>query len=287
MTTLIDIDNTFRSYQAIISFYTTYKNETFSNIHLEIKTFFSANMSAALGAVLDLLISDFNSIHFDHISPGIETILSKNEFLTYYGRNKLEDYFGTTIKFQKIKPTDGRYFKNYVVSELFHNRSSDLPVMSAEVRHKIIEAIYEIFVNAQIHSETSSIYTCGQFFPNKNKIEFTIVDIGIGFRNKINRRFNAKLTAVQAIRWAIKDKKTTKEGITGGIGLPILREFIYENDGKMQIISNEGFYQYSKKGEFYQVFRGSFPGTIVNLQIRTDDQKNYFLRNEVDIDDIF
>ncbi|MDR4507873.1 MAG: hypothetical protein MRJ65_06500 [Candidatus Brocadiaceae bacterium] len=44
---------------------------------------------------------------------------------------------------------------------------------------KITESIYEIFVNAQIHSETDFIYTCGQFFPNKHMIEFTIKDTGI------------------------------------------------------------------------------------------------------------
>ena len=41
--------------------------------------------------------------------------------------------------------------------------------MPGGVKEKVIEAIYEIFVNAQIHSETQLIYTCSQFFPNKTK----------------------------------------------------------------------------------------------------------------------
>ena len=63
------------------------------------------------------------------------------------------------------------------------------------VKEKIVEAICEIFVNAQIHSETEFIYTCGQFYPQNNKIEFTIVDTGVGFRENVNKRFQSNLSA--------------------------------------------------------------------------------------------
>ena len=147
--------------------------------------------------------------------------------------------------------------------------------------------IYEIFVNAQIHSASPFIYTCGQFFPNKNKIEFTIVDTGIGFKEKINQRFNSNLSAIQAIKWAVQDKMTTKIGVSGGIGLAVLKEFIELNKGKMQIVSSDGFYQFDSEGELDNQFSGQFPGTIVNLQFKTDDKHNYSLKNEIDINDIF
>lgn len=287
MNKLITINNTFESYQCFITFYENNKNELFSNINLEIRHFFSANMSAVLGAILDKFTANLNDIHFDYLSPQIETILLKNDFLTYYGKQRALDINNTTIKFQKLKPTDGKYFKNYVIEELIDGHIADLPKMSQGVKEKMIEAIYEIFVNAQIHSGTDFIYTCGQFFPNKNKIEFTIVDTGIGFKEKINQRFNSNLNAIQAIKWAVQDKKTTKESISGGIGLAVLKEFVEKNKGKMQIVSNEGFYQYDIEGEFSKEFVGQFPGTIVNLQFRTDDNNNYLLKSEIDINNIF
>jgi hypothetical protein len=259
----------------------------FSDIHLELTYFFSANMCAALGAILDLFKSNLNDVHFDHISPKIEIILLKNDFLTYYGRKRAIDTNNTTIKFQKLRISDGKFFKNYVIDELIEGHQSDLPKMSSGVKEKIVEAIYEIFVNAQINSETKFIYTCGQFYPNKNKIEFTIVDIGVGFKNRINGRFNSNLSAVQAIKWAVLDKSTTKEGISGGIGLAILKEFIQKNMGKMQIVSNEGFYQLDAFRETTNEFNGKFPGTIVNLQFNTDDKCNYSLKCEVNLEDIF
>lgn len=287
MNRLITINNTFESYQCFIRLFENNKNELFSNIHLEIRNFFSANMSAVLGAILDKFTANLNEIHFDYLSPQIESILLKNDFLTYYGKQRALDINKTTIKYQKLKPTDGKYFKNYVIEELIEGHIADLPRMSKGVKEKMVEAIYEIFVNAQIHSGTDFIYTCGQFFPNKNKIEFTIVDTGIGFKEKINQRFGSNLNAIQAIKWAVQDKKTTKQGVSGGIGLAILKEFVEKNKGKMQIVSNEGFYQYDVDGELSKEFVGQFPGTIVNLQFRTDDNNNYLLKSEIDINDIF
>lgn len=287
MSRLITINNTYESYQSLITLYEQHKEDFFSDIYIEIRHFFAANMSAALGAVLDEFTANLNNIHFDYLSPKIETILLKNDFLTYFGKQREVDVNNTTIKFQKLKPTDGKYFKNYVIEELIEGHIADLPIMSQGVKEKIVEAIYEIFVNAQIHSETEFIYTCGQFFPNKNKIEFTIVDTGIGFREKINRSFGSNLSAMQAIKWAVQDKKTTKKGISGGIGLAVLKEFVGMNKGKMQIVSNNGFYQFDIEGEILNLFKGEFPGTIVNLQFRTDDSKNYLLQSEIDVNDIF
>lgn len=281
------INNTFESYQSLISLYEGHKGKMFSDIHLELTYFFSANMCAALGAILDLFKAELNDVHFDYISPRIETILQKNDFLTYYGRNRAIDTNNTTIRFQKLNINDGKFFKNYVIDELIEGHKYDLPSMSQGVKAKIIEAIYEIFVNAQMHSESKFIYTCGQFYPNKNSIEFTIVDTGIGFKNRINKRFNTEISAEQAIRWAVKNRNTTKEGVSGGLGLAILKEFIQKNNGKVQIVSNEGFYQLDALKEVTKEFHGEFPGTIVNLQFNTADKTNYSLKGEVDLDDIF
>lgn len=285
MTKIFNINNTFESYQKLIDFYQEHKDKDFDTIHIELRDWFAANMSAALGSILDILAYNINTISFDYISPDIERILLKNDFLSFFGRSRLVDNHHTTIRFLKLKTTDGKYFNNYVVHELIGR--AELPQMSDLVKDKMTEAIYEIFVNAQIHSDSKHIYTCGQFFPRDNKIEFTIVDTGIGFKRKVNERFNSNLSSIQAIEWAIKDKNTTKIGVTGGIGLALLKEFIERNKGKMQIVSDDGFYQFDIQGEQMQLFNGSFPGTIVNLQFKTNDNSSYVLKSELDNNDIF
>lgn len=282
---LYNIDGSFTSYKQLIELYHNNREIDFSTITISLRQWFAANMSAALGAVLDKLQDNFNTIEFTNIEQGIERILQKNNFLSFFNFPSVVDNYHTTIRYLKLKPTDGKFFNNYVFNELLGR--DELPKMSVGARNKIAEAIYEIFVNAQIHSETEHIYTCGQFYPWKDKIEFTIVDVGIGFKNRVNRRFNSKLNAVQAIKWAMQDRSTTKVGISGGIGLAFLKEFIGLNKGKIQIISNDGFYQYSKQGEEIKLFDREFPGTIVNLQFRTNDRSSYILKKEVDINDIF
>lgn len=276
---LRNIKNNFASFQQLISIYDDTKDLFFDNIEVVLNHWFAANMSAALGGILDRVAAEFNEISIICPNPDIERILLKNDFLSYYGHERIEDTHHTTIRFQKLKPTDGKFFNSYIVNELLAR--SELPKMSDAVKDKMAETIYEIFVNAQIHSNTDYIYTCGQFFPKDNKIEFTIVDMGIGFKEKVNQRFDSNLSSVQAIRWAVQDRNTTKESVPGGIGLALLKEFVSKNNGKMQIVSDDGFYEIGRSNEQTGIFNGRFPGTIVNLQFRTDDISSYSLREEV------
>ncbi len=278
MTHLTNIHSTFADYQEIINLHQKHKGDFLDTISIDVYQWFSANMCAVLGSVLDLFIEDANTAKFNHIDPVVKTILLKNDFLSYFGYPRLPDNNHTTIRFLKLKPTDGKFFNNYVFNELIGR--TELPAMSNLLKHKMSEAIYEIFVNAQMHSDTQHIYTCGQFFPKKDIIEFTLVDTGIGFKRKVNERFNRDLTSIQAIKWATVDGHTTKVGMPGGIGLALLKEFIKKNKGMLQIISDDGYYEYGTHGEKTKIFNGSFPGTIVNLQLRTNDGSSYSLKGE-------
>jgi ribosomal protein S8 len=278
---LSDINTTHQSYQQLINLHEQVKNFLFSDITIDLSGWFAANMSAALGAVLDKIAS-VNNIEISSSNKDILSILQKNGFLAHFGYEKKYDTYYTTISYLKLKPQESRYFHEYVMNELL--AKSELPIMSEQLKKKIAESIYEIFVNAQIHSETEYIYTCGQFFPQKHKIEFTIVDRGIGFKQKINRRFNTRFNSIQAIRWATEDGNSTKIGVPGGIGLAILKEFVRMNEGKIQIVSDDGFYQLTADREIVKPFMSSFPGTIINMQFRTDDNKSYRLAEEANFD---
>jgi anti-sigma regulatory factor (Ser/Thr protein kinase) len=242
-------------------------------------------MAAPLGAVLDLLEANFNDIVFDKVDGGIKSILQKNGFLSYFGFDSQIDIHGTTIQYQKMKPDDGRYFREYVTAQFI--KRSELPNMSSALQRKMTEAMFELFNNAKIHSETKHIYTCGQFYPKRHTIEFCIVDTGIGFKEKFKKRFKKTVSAIDAIQWSLKDKNTTKIGVSGGIGLSVLSEFVHLNQGKLQIASGNGFYQYSEGKETLKELNCSFPGSIINVLFKTNDDKNYSLSSETDETDLF
>lgn len=281
---LSNINTYVNSYQQFIDFYHETKGYIFENIDVELNHWFAANMSAVLGGLLDK-VSIANTIRITSNPQRIATILQKNGFLANYGYSTIIDTNHTTVPYLKLKPTESRYFYDYVNNRLLSNTA--LPAMSSHLKQKITESIYEIFVNAQMHSETDYIYTCGQFFPKKHKIEFTIVDMGVGFKQKISKRFNRELNSLQAIRWAIEDGNSTKIGIPGGIGLAILKDFIKKNKGQFQIVSDDGFYQFSDTGEEKHFLNNSFPGSIINIQFRTDDIHTYTLTSEINLSTIF
>ena len=282
---LVNIDTSFESYQQLINLYNENKDSWFETIEISFQQWFAANLSSAIGGILDKLLGDLNTIHFNNIPPQIQTIIQKNNFLSHFDYQRIDDINNTTIRYLKLKPTDGRFFHGYVVKELLNR--PELPKMSSALKKKIAESIYEIFVNAQLHSESDFIYTCGQFFPTKHTIEFTITDTGIGFKNRVNNRFETNLSSVQAIKWAMIDGNSTKQDISGGIGLAILREFVSINKGKIQIISDDGFYQLDSNGVQTRLFSGSFPGTIINMQFKTDDTTSYSLMSEAESDELF
>lgn len=281
--TISNIQNDKASYQRLIDFYLEGNNTKYIEISFDF--WFAANMSAAVGGILDVLKKDGVIYSIGEITNSIEAILRKNGFLCHhFNYPETTDIHHTTIPYQKLSSQNGTLFNDYVSYHLFER--NELPQMSQGVKNKMIELIYELFANAQIHSGTEYVYTCGQFFPYKNKIEFTIVDTGVGFKEKVNRKFNRNLSAGQAIQWAVQDKNTTKD-ITGGLGLAMLKEFTEYNKGKIQIVSTDGYYQFSNGEEIISSFDGAFPGTIVNIQFKTNDNSSYMLKNELDINNIF
>ena len=55
----------------------------------------------------------------------------------------------------------------------------------------------------------------------------------------------------------------------------------------MQIVSDDGFYQFGHGGETTALLTGRFPGTVVNLEFKTDDSCSYSLKSEIDKKNIF
>lgn len=279
---LRDIQNDFESYNQLINLYTHNKNKWIENIDINLSGWFSANTCSMLGAILTKFQDDLNTVNIN--ANDSENILERNGFLAFFGHERAIDYYNTTIPYQVLSVDDDRYFNNYVF-KVFISKP-ELPQMTTALKKKLTESIYEIFINAKMHSETRKIFICGQFFPKKEKIEFMITDIGLGIKNVVNNAFDANLSAIQAIKWAVQDKNTTKKGVSGGIGLSLLYEFIELNKGKVQIISNEGFWELNEGNITTKKFDNEFPGTMVNISVRTDDQNAYMLSSEMQ-DNIF
>jgi hypothetical protein len=249
-------------------------------------TWFDANMCAPLGAILYKIGRELNTVRLTNVPANVETILSKNGFLCNYGWPRRPDTYGSTIEYKRFEPKDDRYFADYVEKQLV---GKGIPEMSPGLVKKFRESIHEIFSNAVIHSQTKlGIFSCGQYFPKKHRLDFSVADLGIGIRRNLHDRLGLDLPAEQAINWALEGKNTTKAGpIPGGLGLKLLREFIELNEGRIQVVSDKGYWE-SSRGEITAgVFPEPFPGTVVNIEINTADTRSYCLVSEISPEDIF
>lgn len=257
------------------------------DIDMGATTWFDADMCAAFGAILYRLGENLNTIRLVNICSGIENILSKNGFLSHYGREKIPDRWGTTIPYRRFDTKDDRYFADYIENELIHR--AEMPAMSPGLLKKFRESIFEIFSNAVLHSNSElGVFSCGQFFPNRQRLDFSVADLGVGMRQNIQNNTELVLSAEDAIRWSTEGRNTTKRGpIPGGLGLKLLREFIDLNGGCIQIVSDAGYWRRENKKTITAPLSYPFPGTVVTVEINTADTNSYKLASELSTTNIF
>ena len=284
------VKSDFSGYQVFIDLLESTKNLSFEEVELDFEnnTWFEANLCAALGSVISRIENSFNTVHLKNMNGLLNTILSKNGFLKNFGGQLVLDLYNTTVQYQKYKVTEEKLIKKYLDEELL--QKNEFPKLSKLLRKKIGESIFEIFSNAEIHGGCTHVYSCGQHYPKKKppRLDFTIVDLGKTIKKNVSDYLNSPITGVEAINWAVTEGHTTKSGNhPGGLGLKVIQEFLNLNNGKMQIVSSDGYWQLVRKQIVSYSYPKPFPGTIINLEFNLDDSGFYYIDEELSTDDIF
>jgi hypothetical protein len=250
-------------------------------------SFFEANMAAPLYAVIARLRDELNNVSIANVPGAVSRILRKNKFLSVFNQPDLSDTNQTTLPFKILKLSAGDQFNDYLDTYM---KGRGIPAMSQALTKRFRQSLFEIFLNATIHSQSESgIFVCGQFYPQKHRMDFTIADAGIGIRENV-RRYTRKadLNSCEAIKWAMAEGNTTKTGDQpGGLGLKLIKDFIQMNGGKIQVVSRFGYYEFPANGEATQKMNNDFPGTCINIEINTKDESSYCLKSELKSEDIF
>jgi hypothetical protein len=248
--------------------------------------FFDANMAAPLGGLLARVADRYNTVEIVNVPELIERVLRKNGFLTHYRFPAWDGPSSTTLPFLRLHRTDEGQFEDYLQR---HLKGKGIPRMSEGLGRIFKAKIYEVFQNAVIHSQSKlGIFVCGQFFPQKQRLDLTISDAGIGIRENVRRFLKLKISSVGAIRWALLEGHTTKKGKQpGGLGLKFLHDFTRLNKGRIHIVSRFGFYEFDGKKESYAKMVADYPGTAVTIEVNTADTSAYRLASEAVHEGIF
>jgi len=263
-------------------------NINIEDCEIDISNWIDANMCAPFGAILYKKKLGNIPIRISNISTFVRSILQKNHFLSQFGVLEKPDSYGTTIEYRRFETTAYVYedFKKYV-AKYFKSGVLGLPEMTPALLKRFRESLFELFSNAIEHSYTQhGIFTCGQFFPNKRRLCFTIGDLGIGIDGNIYKNLQVKLPPELAIKWAMSGK-TTRRGRSGGLGLQLIQEFIRLNKGRLIVVSNKGYWELSGGDVSTHTFSIPFSGTVVTIDIDTADKTSYCLSSEIGSSDVF
>lgn len=245
-----------------------------------------ANLCAILGAIISKAEENLCEIQIINLHPKVQDILERNDFLTYYSTRIRMDGKGTIVAFKKFKVTDESGFRSYLDRDLLS--MPDLPRMSPQARKKILESIFELFNNAVIHANCTFVFSCGQYFPIKKELKFTVVDLGNSIHQNVSNYLRKSISSSEAIHWAVQEGQTTKNGpIPGGLGLSIIRTFLHMNGGDIQIVSGSGYWKEFKGQIYKEEFPHYFHGTIVNLEFNMNDLASYVVKSEIQNTPIF
>lgn len=258
----------------------------FNFVHTE---WFEANLSAILGAICVQQRERSRIVKVRNINKNLEDVLCRNHFLCEFNYDGFIDSKGTVLTYQKFTQYQDIEFLEYIDKELL--AKPDFPRHSKTLGKKISESIFEIFENARTHGNCKYIVTCGQYFPSRlsgKRLDITIVDLGKTIKKNVNDYLNKSLSGHEAIEWAMQYGNTTKVGnVSGGLGLDIVMAFIKLNQGKIQIISSDGFIEYSSGKLIRQLFKNAFQGTIINIEFNLSDRRSYHFKEEIPLDNIF
>ncbi|WP_111708948.1 hypothetical protein [Lutibacter citreus] len=281
-----------QGYELLLRFQDDLKG--FSDAEIQISflyvIWFEANLVAVLGAIIEDLEwkrNDVSIVEVDNYSV-INNVLYRNGFFPRHGLNIHGISGGNTqISYKMFRKSEPHLYNDYIQAELLDN--SAFPMHSRRLGGEIKRNIFELFENARTHGECSYIHTCGQFYPIKKKLNITIVDTGTTIIKNVRKHLKIDLEACECIDWAMEMNNTTKEGNTpGGLGLGLLFQFIRLNQGKIQVVSSNGYWELigGKKRKMNLDFY--FSGTIANLEFNLSQDELYQFADEVvDLDNIF
>lgn len=255
-------------------------------------TFISANQFSVLGCVISTFHAKHPeiSIRVSNVSEKLKRIMRINGFGRHLSYASLPDINNTAIPYKIFDVTEIAEFEKYITISIF--KREDLPQMSSGVRNQIIDNILEIFNNVHEHTCSQHLFSCGQFFPKRKLLFFTITDAGETIPYNVKRycqKYNITLKNPDyLLSWALQSGNSTKSlDEPRGLGLYLLSEFIHLNNGELYIISGNEVFEQNTAGERYMRLECPFPGTIVTMAFNLSDHSSYCLSSELDTDSIF
>lgn len=245
--------------------------------------FLRQNAVVILGALVRLLQQQRNTVKFrlQTVQEKIRVNLEQNGFLYNLGLGG-SPWNGNSIPYREDTHIDANDYTDYLSEKWLGKGWINV---SADLRDHIVSRVIEAYINVFDHAKSPiGVITCGQRFPKMEELRIAIVDMGVGIPHTVREYLKQpQMSAADALRWAFEPMKTTKDqnNFARGNGLKLLKSFMEDNHGKLEIYSETGYACIDDKGNHFENRRRSFQGTIVQITLICDAAR-YTLHEEDD-----
>lgn len=253
------INRLFKFYHEAVEHYNTTIYLDF--YHLK---WFDANLTALFGSILSKLTKE-NNLVFSTDLNFLEdkfNILFRNGFLSPEREKN-----GSSIYYKSFDTTHEVEFINYIRQDLLTHQG--MPELTESQQTQILDSLIEVFNNIQIHSKSEHpFFVCGQYYPTKKQVAFSMVDLGVGFLPAIVEKTNGTITNdYDAIKWALEKGNSSRSGTPSGIGLYRLQEHFKNNGGNFQIITGSTYWSLDLEKTMISSYKIQQPyvGSMLNL----------------------
>lgn len=178
----------------------------------------------------------------------------------------------TSVGLRRMDLIDYSYFEQ-VVHWLAINSGIHEKAVDDIVRLNLTEIINNVLEHS---GSRIGCYISAQAYPNAHRLQFTVLDLGIGFLESLRPTYPDLRSNIEAIHLAVQEgisSKARKEGKTRGTGLLVIRDFMQPR-GKLEIISRDGCWIQTQNGRVVRrTMSFAFPGTCVILDFDSESVK--------------
>lgn len=178
------------------------------------------------------------------------------------------------ISLQEYITATQLYFQNFCIGK-------DLGMLNV--------VLAELLNNAYDHSHSDlGVYVFCQYYPNLRVIRLAVADFGIGIPHSVNnyrlREREKPLAAIDCVKWAIKENKTTKSIPQNmGKGLDLLKTFLKTSSNQWMLYSDKVKMRGTPWGNRYERNPiAHFRGTIAQISIRIESLQPLEIESKFD-----
>lgn len=244
------------------------KNKEMHYYMSEIKVF-EASIIPYFHSINMQLYKTHDNIFYDKINDEIEISFLKNNYAKKFNKKKylnlsLEDVYKTIIDFTIIKKDNEGAF--YIIEKNIKNK--DLINFNDNLQSSFISLVGELANNSYEHGKTEKAYFCGQYYPEENKLSFSISNLGDTIVENVKRKI-PNFSNKKCLKWIFELGTTTrKDGTSGGQGLYELKRVVSALKGNITLISGNDYYNIDKNQNIkYQFLQNKYAGTTFIIDI--------------------